>query len=154
MAVILCALIVILYIFIYVYLFKTTEACFGQVVNTETRKILHFWNCTSNCSNSSRILELYQTLSNPCFQKIELNNPDNQYVWQGNHQLYGHTQWIYTILANCIFTFAHRTRYVLTKLCPRPIGVSLACCMHFQCLHFRCLKCHGTHPWCFRHARA
>jgi hypothetical protein len=39
------------------------------------QKILHFRNCTLNCSNSSRVLELSQTLSNPCSQKIELDNP-------------------------------------------------------------------------------
>jgi hypothetical protein len=32
-------------------------------------------NCTSNPSNSSRVLELSQTLTNPCSQKNELNNP-------------------------------------------------------------------------------
>ena len=33
-------------------------------------------NCTSNPSNSSSVLELSQTLSNPCSPKNELNNPD------------------------------------------------------------------------------
>jgi hypothetical protein len=32
-------------------------------------------NCTSNPSNSSRVLELSRTLSNPCSPKSELNNP-------------------------------------------------------------------------------
>ena len=41
----------------------------------ETSKVLHFRNCKSNCSNSSRVLELSGTLLNPCSQKIELNNP-------------------------------------------------------------------------------
>jgi hypothetical protein len=40
-----------------------------------TSKIFHFRSCTSNCSNSSRVLELLQALSNPCSQN-ELNNPD------------------------------------------------------------------------------
>jgi hypothetical protein len=33
-------------------------------------------NCTSNSLNSSRVVKLSQTLSNPCSQKNELNNPD------------------------------------------------------------------------------
>ena len=46
------------------------------------QQILHFRNCTSNCSNSSRVLELSRTLSNPYSQKIELNNPDTtQQAW-------------------------------------------------------------------------
>jgi len=47
----------------------------------ETSKYLHFHNCTSNCSNSSRVPELSRTLSNPCSQKIELNNPALQVAW-------------------------------------------------------------------------
>jgi len=38
-------------------------------------------NCTLNCSNSLRILELSQTVSNLCSQKIELNNPDVRCVY-------------------------------------------------------------------------
>jgi hypothetical protein len=45
----------------------------------ETSKILHFQNCTSNCANSLRVLELSRTVSNPCSQKSELNNPDNHH---------------------------------------------------------------------------
>jgi hypothetical protein len=42
-------------------------------MTTDTGKVLHFRNCTSNCSNNSRVLELSQTLSsNPCSQKNEL----------------------------------------------------------------------------------
>ena len=64
-------------------------------------------NCTSNCSNSSRILELSRTLSNSCSQKIELNNPDLRgnirYFEQGNYHTYGQIRCTYTILANPIY---------------------------------------------------
>jgi len=57
------------WLIVYIYTFKTTEACFGRVVNTVSSKILHFRICTFNCSNSSRILEPSRTLLNPCSQK-------------------------------------------------------------------------------------
>jgi len=53
---------------------------FWTSMTTETSKILHSRNCTSNCSNSSRVLEFSRTLSNPCSQNIELNNPDYAYA--------------------------------------------------------------------------
>ena len=56
------------------YTCKTIQACLDEY-DHETSKILHFRKCTSNCSNSSRVLELSRTLSNPCSQKVELNNP-------------------------------------------------------------------------------
>jgi hypothetical protein len=48
--------------------FKTTQACFGQVWPQKPAKPFHFRNCTSNCSNSSRVLsktfhKLYRTLA-------------------------------------------------------------------------------------------
>jgi len=48
---------------------------FWTSLTLETSKILHFRNCTSNCSNSLRVLEPSRTLSNLCSQKIELNDP-------------------------------------------------------------------------------
>jgi len=47
---------------------------FWTSMTTETSKILHLRDCTSNCSNNSRISELLRTLSSPC-SKNEPNNP-------------------------------------------------------------------------------
>ena len=57
------------------YTSRTIQSMFWTSMTMETSKILHFQNCTSNCSNSLRVLELSQTSSNPCSQKIELDNP-------------------------------------------------------------------------------
>ena len=57
----------------------------------KTSKILHFRNFT--CSNSSRVLELSRTLSNPCSQEIELNNP-------GIHQSHCFSHRPYSITAS------------------------------------------------------
>ena len=69
-----CALINydILYI-VYIHLRQSKHVLYGY--DLDTSKTLHFWNCTSNCSSSSRILELSRILLNPCSQIIELNNP-------------------------------------------------------------------------------
>jgi len=36
---------------------------FWTSMTTETSKILHYQKCTSNCSNSSSVIELYRTLA-------------------------------------------------------------------------------------------
>ena len=63
------------------YVLKDSFSMFWTSMTTGTSKILHFRNCTSNCSNSSRILEClrnFMTLelfTDPYSQKNELNNP-------------------------------------------------------------------------------
>jgi hypothetical protein len=65
---------------IYLYI-QGNISMFWTCMTMETSKILHFRNCTSNCSNSSRILEClrnFMTLelfTDPYSQKNELNNP-------------------------------------------------------------------------------
>jgi len=74
---ILCALVI--YNVLCIIYIQDNRSIFWTSMPTETSKFLHFWNCTSNCSNSSRALEPSRALSNVAPQKTNWTTMPN--IW-------------------------------------------------------------------------
>jgi hypothetical protein len=62
-------------LFYYIIYIEGNTSMFWTSMKTETSNVLHFRNCTLNCSNSLRALELTRALTNPSSQICQLNNP-------------------------------------------------------------------------------